>query len=784
MSEYTYRTNRHRRRIPGAPAAAVREQKPLKAKHSLKTYANIQREANNFPWVRPIAEAIAKARLDLYNQDKWDKGTGWAEDIFVPNNPHPDLFDLGRDGELSMTPQGELLQMQDPDKFALMVPEVIRWMNDKDKSELRLLPMTREEAEAQGKRWYQTTDEYMQALQDLGYGDEQLFRDIANAELLRMLKEDLESGDPAYEKAMRHLLADDDYSYDPNDSTTMKRLYDRQRERSEFDKPNRGLVALGNTFAPISTRVLADPELNYKTGVGERLARGGADALLNAGYIFGPEWLATQAALRTGIGAGRALTGGLAGIGARAGTRAATGAGVGAGGYLYKHGLDPVFDKATGVGTARAPFDTRDLAFESALGGFNSLLSTQLLRGGKVSDNAFKLRSEIAPDNPSMVDYSDISDMFKLFKKRKLKDVGKEPGSVTAEEVTHISGADAKPEFVKQPIKQYRDKFGQNEAIQTESFPPMVLTDRAGDAFVIRAPFRDVPAVRGGTAIKGMAADKTSAYGGARRLSGADEGIWEKDLLKEYGPTFKIGERSVPERTAELAEGGSKAPRHLSEVYATEPTVKGKVLLYEKANDPRFANDYIRYNADFFKGTGNQKPFSEEQLEGLKLLMRDAQTAGSDKKQLFTGKPTVRNADEYAAKTAVAQGNQRLGDNGKSLANDAEAALLKTRTKYGTKDAEGNFQPGTKKQTKALEKGIKKSIERSNMNVKSKASLNKQRDYQGYTRPEVIAGMGLRTVGTQGLVNNANIMSNFIPYGLPDWSDTFGPRAKQMEYED
>jgi hypothetical protein len=148
--------------------------------------------------------------------------------------------------------------------------------------------MTREEAEAQGKRWYQTTDEYMQALQDLGYGEEQLFRDIANAELLRILKEDLESGEPAYENAMRHLLADDDYSYDPNDSTAMKRLYDRQREKSEFDKPNRGLVALGNTFAPISTRVMADPELNYKTGVGERLARGGADALLNAGYILGP----------------------------------------------------------------------------------------------------------------------------------------------------------------------------------------------------------------------------------------------------------------------------------------------------------------------------------------------------------------------------------------------------------------------------------------------------------------------------------------------------------------
>jgi hypothetical protein len=348
--------------------------------------------------------------------------------------------------------------------------------------------------------------------------------------------------------------------------------------------------------------VWADPELKYKTGDVERAARFGADALLNAGYFLGPEWLTTQAALRTGIGAGRLLTGGLAGIGARAGTRAITGAGVGAGGYLYKHGLDPVFDKATGVGTSRAPFDTRDLAFESALGGFNNLLSTQLLRGGKVSDNAFKLRSEIAPDNPKAVDYSDISDMFGLFKKRKLKDVGKEPGTVTADEVTHISGADAKPEFEKQPFQRYRDKYGKDEAVQVESFPPMVLTDRAGDAFVIRAPFRDVPEVRGGTAIKGMAADKTSPYYGARKLSGAGEGIWEKDLPTVYEPTSKIGERSVPERTTGLVEKGTTAPKHLREVYDTEPTFKGKALLYEKAKDKRFANDYIRYNADFFKG--------------------------------------------------------------------------------------------------------------------------------------------------------------------------------------
>lgn len=786
MTEYTYRTNRHRRRKPEAPAASVREHKPLKAKHSLKTAANIQREAKNAPWVRPIAEAIAKARLNLYNQDKWDKNTGWAEDIFVPNNPHPDLFDLGKDGELSMTPEGELLQMNNPKKFSLMVPEVINWMNDRDKSELRLLPMTREEAEAQGKRWYQTTDEYMQALQDLGYGNEQLFRDIANAELLRILKEDLESGEPAYEKAMRHLLADDDYRYDPNDSTAMKRLVDRQRESSEFDKQNRGLVALGNTFAPISMRVMGDPELRYKTGIPEILARGGADALLNAGYIFGPEWLATQTALRTGIGAGKALTGGLAGIAARAGTRGVTGAAVGSGGYLYKHGLDPVFDWATGVGTSRAPFDTRDWRFESALGGLNSLLSTQLLRGGKVSDNAFKLRNEIAPDNPSVVDYSDISDMFGLFKKRKLKDIGKEPGTVTADEITHISGADAKPEFVKQPIQRYHDKFGNNEAIQTESFPPMLLTDKIGDGFVLKAPFRDIPAVRPTTAIKEMTADATGRYSGARQLHAGSQGIWEKDLQNPdiLEATVKSGERAVPSKTTAVTEGGTKVPEHLRDVYEVAPAKVGKVLLYEKANDPRFANEYIRRNADFFKGTENQKSFGEEQLEGLKLLMKDAQTAGSDKGYLFSGIPTVRNADEYAAKSAVAQGNRRLGDNGKSLANDAEAALLKTRTKYGTKDAKGNFQPGPKKQTKALEKGVKKSIERSNMNVKSKASLHKQRDYQGYTRPEVIGGMGLRTVGTQGLVNNANIMSNFVPYGLPDLSETFGPRAKPMEYED
>lgn len=776
----TYRTDRHRRRKPMAPNTSMRDVKPLKARHTLKTYANIQREAKNAPWLRPIAEAIARARLDLLNQDDWNKDIGWAEDIYVPQNPHPDLFQLGDDG-YSTTADADIMEMQDPEKFKINFGDFLKFTKEKDNSYLRLLPMTREDAEKAGKPWYQSTDEYLNALRELGYDPNDVLRELAQTEILRQMGEDIRSGDPQYVKAMRHLLDDDEY--EPSDDPEMDylRLIEAQRNRGDatFDRPSGWKVALDNTFAPISSRVSRDPELNHKTGLPEKVARGAADLLLNAGYILGPEWLTTQAALRTGIGGGRLLTGGITGPLARTGTRFAAGGAVGAGAYGYKHGLDPVFEHFTGTGTSRAPVDVRDLGLEALLGGATNVGFTGLLRGGKTSDNAFKLREMIAENNPSAVDYGDIADMFQLMKKRKLKDVPARDGKVRREEITNVTGDDAKKEFVDLPIDRYREKFGTDEAVSTESFPPLLLTeDFIPGVSMLHTPIKDMSPVRPNKALKSDVADPDSKYFGFRQGSGSGpegEGVWSRDFKGYDVPT-------EPHPAGQIKRDGK-----LRDLFEAEPSTV-MVRAYEKASDPRFANKYFDYNIDFFKenpATG-AKGFSREQKEGVKKLMDKSQVRGSEEQRLFSGQPTVRGGKEYAGEVASARGHLRDGDEGSKMTNSAKAALLEERSRFGKFDKDGNFVKGTKKQSDALRKSTKKSIERSSMNVKGKSALNKQRDYQreGYGRLNVGVGSLGRLVGQQAVANNANIMSNFIPYELPDWATVFGPRATPIEYED
>lgn len=776
---YTFRSDRHRRGKPMAPETAVRDKKPLKARHTLRTYANIQREAKNAPWLRPIAEAVAKARLDLLNQDIWDKDIGWAEDIYVPQNPHPELFQLADDG-YSTTADADLMELQDPEKFKVNFGDFLKFAKTKDDSYLRLLPMKREDAESAGKRWYQTTDEYLNALRELGYDPNDVLRDLAQTEVLRQMGEDIRSGNPQYVKAMKYLLGDDEY--EPSDDPEMDylRLIEAQRKRGDgtFDRPSGWKVALDNTFAPISARVSRDPELNYKTGLPEKVARGVADLLLNAGYILGPEWLTTQAALRTGIGGGKLLTGGISGPLARTGVRLGAGGAVGAGAYGYKHGLDPVFDYFTGTGTSRAPIDLRDWGLEALLGGATNVGFTGLLRGGKTSDNAFKLREMIAPDNPSAVDYGDIADMFQLMKPRKLKDVAEREGKVRRGEVTNISGEDAKKEFVDMPLDKYRAEFGDGEAVSTESFPPMLLTeDFVPGMSYLHTPIKKSP-VKAGKAFKDDIADPSSEYFGFAEGQGSGmegRGVWGKD--------FKGYDKPTEAKPAGQIKSGGK----LRDLYEAEPATV-MVRAYEKASDPRFANKYFDYNVDFFgvnPKTG-AKEFSKEQKAGVKALMDKAQVKGSEESQLFSGQPSVRSGRDYAGEAAAARGHLRDGEEGSRLANNAKAALLEERSKFGKFDKDGNFVEGTKQQSDALRKSTKKSIERSSMNVKGKSALGKQRDYQreGYGRLNVGVGSLGRLLGQQAVANNANIMSNFIPYELPDWVTTFGPRAKPTEYED
>lgn len=766
----THRTGRHIRKTPAAPVP--RGSSAENTQIDLSQYMDLPENH----WAREYARALAQARLDLYNQDKWDNDMGWVEQVGYPENPFPKLFTVDDEGNPELTAEGELLMMNDPELFLKNRTDFNDWLDTgRMNAKLKLVPMTKKEAlEADpDARWYNSTDDYMRALSHSTGIDERYWRDFAQRALVNMLIDDMKSDNPKYENALRnHFLKDrdDDEPYTPADTAEIiKHQGDRLGrlgDDREFRPMDKDLLFLMNGFVPFSARIAGDKEMRYKASPAEWATRILGDAGLLGLYTVAPELATAKLALMTGLGS-KVMAGGARGIAARAGLRGVTGAGSGAAGWGVKNYVaDPALDAMFGVGAMQAPADTRDLALEAALGGFNNLLSTQLLRGGKYSDNAFRVREMMAPNNPSMVSHGDIMDSFKVMAKKNLKKEGKRPGTVGGDEITNIKGSTkkAKQEFAGMPLAEYRDKFGANEAILTENFPELRvdLTPKEGGPFVIGEPFTGIPYGANTNVIKQEVRMKGSPYKGAVQGRGFEEGgKWTMDAYRATKPVAKV---EVPD-----GKGGER----LADLVGLE---KGQKKLYEKAQDPQFIELYKEQNAPFFAN------HTDEELAGLGELASDAQIRGNKAaKQWFSGKPTVRNGEQFSGALAKAEGSVQKG-NTPNQKSALQAKTLKTKSRYGTMDKDGNFVEGTKKQTKALEKATKKGAERKQMTVISKDALNRSRDYQtfGNNTASKLAGAGARYIATPFVTNNANLASDLIPYFV----DFFGPRAEPIKYED
>lgn len=740
----TLRTDRHRRQSP-------RRRDVGDSEHDYSKEMDIPEFMEKYPMLAEYAKQIALARLATYNQDKWGTDMGWGETFEFPQNPYPELFDP--ENLDTMSPKAELLYMTNPDEYYNSLMGFNDWFEHRNEPQLRLKPMTREDAKKDSIPWSQSMDEYMRGLAAQNIiNDENQMRLMAQQQMYDILKEDLKSGKPQYEMALRKLLDDKD-EYEPADTAE---LAEKQRPGLgsdwDFKQRNPALNFVLNGVVPFTNRIASDPELWHKAGPAQIGSRALGDAGMLALYALGPEALATRAALATGMGA-NVMSGGLKSLAARAALRTGAGAGVGAAGWGAKNLLaDPLAYNAFGVGTQQGPADLRDLGLEALLGGAGNFMSTGLLRGGLKSDRAFRVREAMNPDKPSAVNYDDIKASFNAMKDK---------------DVVSASSPRARKLFEQTDLEKYKAKYnkGDNrEEVMVESNPPMTvnLNPKEGGPIEL-GTFQGLPKTGQKSAIKARVRDPKDEYHGFTvPPRAADAGLWKRtDILYE------------PSGTSQVLMADRTGTKHLRDVTDLSPVEHRKVLI-EDPSENMFFNRYMEQNKSFFA------PYTAEEKAALKSQMKKAQVRESDEAKQFTGRPEYMSGDEWAEMVRATRGDAINGD-GANLSNMARNAQLTKKSTPGVRNKKTGEWSTSEKQQKNFAKAKKTMTHRKDMKIVGKDYLSKQRDYQQSPvlgRASAWGGIILNKAGAPFITNNANLASDVIPYGV----NFLGPRAEQIEY--
>lgn len=767
----THRTDRHRRQAP--------KRRDLGPNTSLDKNMATEQYMEQNPILNEYAKQIALARLAVYNQEKGGgTSTGWGETFEYPPNPYPDLFDENNPDD--MTAAAELLAMKDDAQYQKAVQEFAKWYATKDQPQLRLKEMTEDEAKANKIPWYESTDAYLRALAATGaIPSEDAVRSMAQMHFYNTLMDDLRSGSPKYEQALRTLIDNDREHFYPSDTTEVIRRDDPTwGEDREFIHGRGHDVKnfLMNGFLPFTNRIADDPELWHRASkfqVGSRLAGDVAMDLLL--YGMAPELAATRLALMAG---GRAAAGGALGLGTRALARAGAGAGVGGAGWLLKNYVaDPAYHAATGVGTQQGPADVRDLGLEMLLGGAGNTLSTGFLRGAMPAERAFKIPEAMAPGKPSAVKGSDITAAFKAMDDPKVVS----PTSDRARQLFENT------EFEKYRKTYNNPKKGIEEVVKVESHPPMVidLTPKEGGPMIVGAAAKGFPKGERTGVLKTMTQTPDHRYFGFVPMGIEDKGIYTKMMptgsgVLESGPTRRMMMADKTRRTllkelhgARPADGGEV--KHLREVTEMVPETR-EVRLYEKPEADEFRVPYLEQHPEHFG------KYSKEEKKAMGALMKAGQERRSVAASQFSGEPEFLTGPDFAAELSAARGNP-LADNASNLKNTARQAQLYHNSTAGVRDKSGNWTT-SQKQQKRHDKAKEIATRRKDMNIVGRDYLNGTKDYQlfpnGVSGARKTAGWLLQKGGAPFVSNNANTASDLIPYAI----DLLGPRAEQIEYYD
>lgn len=336
------------------------------------------------PWLAPMLDEIARARISMYQSDDPNmksKKMGWKATGKAMEPPEDsEFFTLGYDPETEAfgiweTPEGQKLRESSPEEYQKALQPYSQWMDAPFTYTIEPSERIDFDKLGEGEGWYGSTNEILDALlaTKLSERDRQALYDLAQQRFGQMVIDN------------------------PELSEFIEEMPNGERlPRVEFRAPTVYETFGANALTPSLAAVMMDPELRYKTGTGEKVARGVTDAALNAGAIVLP----AAGAVKGASVLGRPLVGSVIG-----------GAAGGAANYGLQRGLNTGFEFLTGKGTDEYPIDAADLATNAVLGAVTGpMVGANRVRGDK------SMREKMNKADPSSVKKRDIEASAKYMK--------------------------------------------------------------------------------------------------------------------------------------------------------------------------------------------------------------------------------------------------------------------------------------------------------------------------------------------------------------------------------
>lgn len=433
----TFRTDEYRRDVPYSeqktPRGTGREP------NALDIYGNVVKPGQRWfivpkteeellkdhPWVDELADLMVQGRLGLYDNEpegEGDKAQGFIYKKEQKPLPTNELFKVYRDPNdgtywAEPTAEGVTYYQANPQMLNDVKESFERDLNTPQMQQ-SLRRGKREEA-GEGESWYRTTNELSDAITNsqngIGQQYEKALSALLQRKFLKEMEQDLGSGNPKHINALKNrFMPDWDYkkgmpTYEDFVNTQIARNEDNNPlTLREFERPDIITSSVTNAVAPAMSAVGWDPELKYKTGLGEMVGRGLFDiAMLGLPFATVPRAASTGArvggefASRMG---GRVAPNILKSTGEKAGAWAGGGL-AGLGQYGLERVGNQAFDWRTGKGTDEYPLSLADAGAAMVFGGVAGRPYRSYVPYGR------GLRTKIDPVNPSTVTRGDIADM-------------------------------------------------------------------------------------------------------------------------------------------------------------------------------------------------------------------------------------------------------------------------------------------------------------------------------------------------------------------------------------
>jgi hypothetical protein len=336
------------------------------------------------PWLGAMLDELARARISMYQSKDpkmKSKKMGWKTTGKAMEPPEDsEFFTLGFDPETEAfgiweTPEGQKLRETDEAEYEKQLQPYSQWMDAPFTYTLEPSERIDFDKLGEGEGWYGSTNEILDALlaTKLSEMDRQALYDLAQQRFGQMVIDNPELGEFMEEM--------------PNG----ERL-----PRVEFRAPSVYETFGANAFTPALAAVMMDPELRYKTGTGEKIARLGADLATDVGAVVLPGAGAVKGAQMTGRPVLGSILGGAVG---------------GAMNYGAQRGLNTGFEFLSGKGTDEFPIDMVDLGENALLGAATGpLVAANRVRGNR------DIREQMNKSDPKSVKGKDIAASVKAMK--------------------------------------------------------------------------------------------------------------------------------------------------------------------------------------------------------------------------------------------------------------------------------------------------------------------------------------------------------------------------------